>query len=346
MAFVLNFLTNLLTKPFGYKPCDPGYENGTAGTRFEQLCFPQLDVIPQLEDIYNSTKITIRNLDSAPEKRVWDLYSISAVEFTVGSSRNCPPSTVPLGGSCYNNCSFGYEPNYSNDGKGGVIFECLRKCEQSWHPTNWKVNNNEMDESSKIDIITVPSIFDKSASSKIAFLSGVEGRLDDHSIKSGFTSGMFWCYHKGTAESKLGATEGYSSVPIGLIPLETFQNGETKGFGDSQHKYKFEIAGLYGNRRRLPLGPPLMAGICPPPNEFDNNVCYRPTPKEMKRIGNTWVSDIDCPKQYSKPTPSGIGCIPVGVYRKRYGSLLDMIIWLIVAVLIAFIVIKIIGALK
>ena len=351
--YVFGVLQRLLTKPFGYHYCDQGWTNGTEGTDQEGLCFPQLEANPDLLAYARSGTITIVNRDAPPEKVLWKLFSRRAIEYGTATSANCPPNTIPWNGSCFYTCPAGYtEHSYqtgekNTDGSKKYDLECLAEMNGGWHPLTW-TGSAIADVPGSSTIADAPGIYQSGAISFITSPIDKYPPVDLRSFAQLEALDAYWGYHtsdgqKSDPSNTINNSTSYTSVPLNITSSKGVV-GKPVGQGSNTIVSLYD--GYYGNRQRLKLGSPTMAGTCPPPNVATDSQCLRPTPSNMIQQGNQWITDQTCPAHYSTTSEEGLQCIPTPIVRKRYGSLLDMIIWLVTIIIIAFIAIKIVGIIR
>lgn len=337
---ITGFIADLLLKPIGYRDCPEHYDFGTT-PQTVGVCYPVLESLPQLATPYKKKLLQVVNSGAGPQDIIWERYHKDADHSGVANSANCPPNTYPFNGSCLSHCPQGYveraypdnDPAKISQGIEDMLYECVAECSQSWHPMTWdspRTLFSEYDDNERNIIWT---------SGAIVFLSGGIDKYKQLEQK-----GSLFCYHVASKDSD-GLTLGYSRTPFNIQPYEVSGTGVEGGLG--RNKFHALHVGLYGERGRLALGAPKMAGACPPPNVAgDDGVCYRPTPPGMKLIGNRWFTTFQCPTEYSIPSDDGKQCMVKGIDRGKWPSLLQLIIYIVAIGLVVFIAIKIIQAFR
>lgn len=331
---IKGFIGNLLLKPLDWKDCGQGYLPGT-GASFEGYCFPDLAVLPDLQDDYKKKLLEIVNPGANPQDIVWKRFHQAAEHSGVANASNCPPNTYPFNGSCLSHCPTGYveraypdnDPDKLSKGIQDFLYECVAECSQAWHPLTWDAPRSlftEYDDNERNIIWTSGAI------------SFIQGNIQKY--KQLETQGSLFCYHDLPKESD-GLTFGYSRTPFNIQPYEIRGSGVDSGIGENKFHVMHE--GLYGERGRLALGAPRMAGSCPPPNVAGDGVCFRPTPAGMELIGNQWFTKTRCPTKYSIALDGEKQCAPKSVERGKYPSILQLLLYVIGIALIILTIVKV-----
>lgn len=337
---IKGFIGTLLLKPIDYKDCPDNYKFGSTEDTVG-VCYPVLQTLPELADAYKRQLLKIVNPGAKPQDIIWERAHKPADHSGVANSANCPPNTYPFNGSCLSHCPVGYveraypdnDPDKISKGIQDMLYECVAECSQSWHPLTWDAPKSifsEFDDNER-NIIW--------SSGAVVFLAG---GIDKY--KQLEQMGSLYCYHV-AASDKDGLTLGYSRTPFNIQPYEVSGTGVLGGVG--RNKFRALHTGLYGERGKLALGAPRMAGACPPPNvPGDDGVCYRPTPPGMELVGNEWFTTYTCPAQYSIAEDGGKQCYVRGIKRGKLPSLLELLIYIVGIGLIVFITIKIIQSIR
>lgn len=323
MDFILNGVRNFLTKPLGYYDCDSGFIPGTKGSPAEGNCYPDLITNVALSDLYKNGILRLANKDANVEDYIWQRYNRPAPIYSIASANDCEPNTVSFNGSCFQGCQSGKEQRTFEEG-GKKQVECRASCNaDGWHYLNWGKNVASKE---GLDIFQPGAISWRKANANDNPFVQLDAPRDD------------WCYHIPTDDTTTN-TPGYDSRwPIGVVTF-TGKAGDIVGQASNTVKIKFD--GVYGERMNSFLGLPKMAGNCPPPNVATDAQCLKPAPAGFEVQGNEWVTKTPCPAAYStKSTMEPNNCIPTPVYRKKYGSLLDYIMILVVIILVVIVLIK------
>lgn len=237
-----------------------------------------------------------------PEYEIYVKPRIYAEDMNIASGRNCPAGTFPYDGRCWRACPKYFERQLvqqaavkpGEEGAAGSeeakhpVYRCIAECNNDWHPLNWVALGDE--------------------------------RLEQRMARDDTT-----CYHKPIPYTDMGpegddktlASEAVDvpfNMEIVAMPMVPNQPNVLykEGKLDTGPRI-FEQPGLYAARRRMSLGPAVLAAPCTSPNQITiNGRCVKPCPAGTTLIGDNCVkTGLTCPVNTIEDPETKAFCRPV-----------------------------------